>query len=211
MRGLYAIADTAFLRARGADVVDFTKRVLAARPAALQLRAKAETPRDALALLRALAPLARVARVPLFANDRPDLAILAGCDGVHVGQDDLGVAAVRRVGPRLRVGLSTHSEEELRSALAERPDYVALGPIFPTSSKDGTGAALGLAGLARLAALAREAGVPLVAIGGVDLAGARRVAEHVPAAAAIAALWPEAGLSGVEARARALHRALGGD
>jgi thiamine-phosphate pyrophosphorylase len=89
MRGLYAIVDTRTLRARAIDVVAFSRAVLAARPAALQLRAKSEPPRELLALLRVLSPLCREAGVPFVVNDRPELAALAGCDYAHLGQDDL--------------------------------------------------------------------------------------------------------------------------
>src|SRR5579883_2868346 len=101
MRGLYAIADLAALAARRIDPLAFADAVLAARPAALQLRAKEAPPRDTLALLRALAPRCHGAGVPLVANDRPDLAVLAGCDAVHVGQDDMPVDRVLRIAPGL--------------------------------------------------------------------------------------------------------------
>jgi thiamine-phosphate pyrophosphorylase len=113
--------------------------------------------------------------VPLVVNDRPDLAVLVGADFVHVGQDDLPVEAVRRFG--LPVGLSTHSAEELARAEA---DYVGVGPVFPTPTKEGR-PAVGLEYVRHAAAHAR---VPWFAVGGVDetnvaavvAAGARRIA-----------------------------------
>src|SRR5271165_3731181 len=116
MRGLYAIVDVAALDERGLDPVQFAEAILAARPAALQLRDKTGGARRTLAMLRGIAPLAARAGVPLFANDRPDLALLAGCDGVHVGQDDVPVALVRKVAPGLRVGLSTHDAAQVEAA-----------------------------------------------------------------------------------------------
>src|SRR6185503_17067968 len=95
-RGLYPIVDVAAVRARGLSVTDFSARVLEARPPLLQLRAKELGARETLELLSALVPLCRAAGTLLFANDRPDLAVLAGADGVHVGQSDLSVAEVRR-------------------------------------------------------------------------------------------------------------------
>src|SRR5580700_516266 len=135
MRGLYAIVDATALEAHGIEVIAFAEAVLSAPLAALQLRAKDVSARQALALLRELAPMCHRAGVPLVANDRPDLAVLAGCDMVHVGQEDMPIDRVRRIAPGLRVGVSTHTPEQLGAALAVRPDYVAFGPVFATSTK----------------------------------------------------------------------------
>ena len=113
--------------------------------------------------------------VPLVVNDRPDLAVLVGADFVHVGQDDLPVAAARRFG--LPVGLSTHSPEQLAAADA---DYVGVGPVFATPTKEGR-PGVGLDYVRHAAAHAR---VPWFAIGGIDeanvaavvAAGAERIA-----------------------------------
>jgi thiamine-phosphate pyrophosphorylase len=212
MRGLYAIVDTSALDRRGLDVVAFAEAVLDARPAALQLRDKASGARRTAELLRNIAPLAARAGVPLFANDRPDLALLTGCPGVHVGQDDVPVSLVRalaaRLGTSLVVGLSTHRQAELEAGVAEGPDYLALGPIFATASKDDAEPVLGLEGLRELAARARALGYtqPLLAIGGISLETAGAVGALVDLVAVIGALLPTA--SGpeafVEARARAV-------
>lgn len=210
MRGLYAIVDHGSLGALGVDVLAFARAVLAAGPAAVQLRAKALGAGQTLALLRALSPLCRDAGALLFANDRPDLALLAGCDGVHVGQTDLAVADVRAAFPGLKVGVSTHDARELEAALASRPDYLAFGPVFPTGSKENPDPVVGVDGLAR--ARAKAGAVPLVAIGGIDLERAPLVAEHADMGAVIGALLPRAGelLDAVTARARELHARLGG-
>lgn len=212
MRGLYAIVDTDSLARRGLAVVDVADALLAARPALLQLRAKSLGARDTLALLRALAGPCRDAGVPLFANDRPDLAVLAGCDGVHVGQSDLDVADVRAFAPGLRVGVSSHDDAELERAIAARPDYVAFGPVFATASKRDPDPVVGLGGLARAAQRVHAAGLPLVAIGGIELESAAAVAEHAELGAVIGALLPRAGeaLAELTRRARALHERLGG-
>jgi thiamine-phosphate pyrophosphorylase len=216
MRGLYAIADVATLDRRGLDPVRFAEAILAARPAALQLRDKMSGARRTLELLRALAPLASRAGVPLFANDRPDLGLLARCDGVHVGQDDVPVALVRTVAPGLRVGLSTHDAAQVEAALDERPDYLAIGPVFPTASKDRPSPIVGLAELAALAARVRAAqhGLPVVAIGGIALETARAVGAIADAVAVIGALLPEGSgpelYDAVSERARALQVAIVG-
>jgi thiamine-phosphate pyrophosphorylase len=217
MRGLYALIDLESLEKRGLDPLRFGESLIAAGPAALQVRDKAPGARRALDLLRALAPLARAAKVLLFANDRPDLALLAGCDGVHVGQEDLPVALVRELGPRLAVGLSTHDAAQLQAALAEALDYVAIGPIFATTSKDRPSPVVGLDGLAALAKRVRaeRPGLPIVAIGGIGLANAAAVGALADAAAVIQALLPEPGSTSpygeVTARARALHAAIRGE
>lgn len=210
MRGLYAIVDSDFLAAQRVPLLAFAEQVIAARPAAVQLRAKRASARDILAWLESLTGWCSRASVPLFANDRPDLAVLAGCDGVHVGQEDLSPSDVRRFAPRLRVGVSTHDEAELREAIVGRPDYVAYGPVFPTSSKERPEPVVGTAGLRRAAEACREAGVPLVAIGGIELARAPEIAELAAMAAVIRGLLPETGLGGVARRVEELHRALGG-
>jgi len=191
LRGFYPIVDLEVLAQRGLEPVAFATQVLSARPPLLQLRAKSAGARDTLALLRALLPLARRAGTLLFANDRPDLALLAGADGVHVGQRDLPVSDVRRLSPDLRVGVSTHAPDELEAALAVRPDYVAYGPVFTTTSKADPEPTVGLAGLAWAEARARAAGIPLVAIGGIDIARAREVAATASLVAVIGALVPE--------------------
>ena len=207
--GLYPILDVDSLHARNFSPIAFAERVLAARPALLQLRAKSSNARDTLALLRALAPICQAVGCTLFANDRPDLALLAGAPGVHVGQHDLPLAEVRRVGPSLAVGVSTHTLDELEAALAERPDYVAFGPVYATPSKSDHETPVGLDGLARAHERAQRAGVPLVAIGGLNLTRAPAVGAHAEAAAVIGALLPEGDeLDGVTARARALQEAL---
>jgi thiamine-phosphate pyrophosphorylase len=188
MRGLYPIVDLDTLAKRNLPPLPFAQAVLTARPPILQLRAKHQAPRVVLDLLSQLKPLCEASGTQLFANDRPDLALLAGADGVHVGQDDLRLEAVRRLPGKLRVGVSTHDLEQLKSALAERPDYVAFGPIFATSSKAGADPALGLEMLARAAELARAADVPLCVIGGLTLNVAPQLARHSLLAAVISDL-----------------------
>ena len=155
MTGLYPIVDLDALARAGLSPLAFAERVLLARPSLLQLRAKHASARDTLALLDALKPLCQRAGTLLFANDRADLALLAGADGVHVGQDDLPLAAVRRFAPSLKVGVSTHDFAQLERALLERPDYVAFGPVFETQSKLRPDTVVGLSGLSGAATRAR--------------------------------------------------------
>jgi thiamine-phosphate pyrophosphorylase len=175
----------------------------------LQLRAKHESTYYTLELLRALRPLCTEFGARLIANDRPDLAVLAGCDGVHIGQQDLPLPLVRLLAPGLLVGVSTHTLEQLAAALAEKPDYVAFGPVFGTASKERAEPSVGVTLLAQAHAAARSAGIPLVAIGGINLERAPEIAQHSELAAVIAALHPDRrSLEGVTEATRALHAAF---
>ena len=211
MKGLYAIVDTKLLAARGTDPLAYAKAVLEVRPAALQVRAKDVGAREILGLLRALGPMCRQLGVPLVANDRADLAALAGCECVHIGQEDLPYELVHRIAPQLGVGISTHSLEQLEKALAVKPRYVAYGPVFETASKMNADPVVGLEGLRQASRVARAAGVPLVAIGGITLARVHELVDIADACAVIGDLYlPGATLRDVTERARAIHLAMGG-
>jgi thiamine-phosphate pyrophosphorylase len=210
VRGLYAIVDCDFLAARSCEPLAFLERLVDAHPAAIQLRAKSAGARVTLDAARRMAALCRDASIPFFLNDRPDLALLSGSSGVHLGQSDLRLEDARRLSPDLLLGVSTHRHDELEQALAERPSYVAFGPVFATRSKRDPEPVVGLEALARAGARCREARVPLVAIGGIDEARAREVAGRADVGAVISALLPPGGLAQVTATARRLHALLGG-
>jgi thiamine-phosphate diphosphorylase len=109
----------------------------------------------------------------LIMNDRADLCLAAGFDGVHVGQDDLSPHAARRVvGARRMVGFSTHNLEQIRAADSSDCDYVAVGPVFATASKQNPDPVIGLTGLRAARAATKK---PLVAIGGITRANCRQV------------------------------------
>jgi thiamine-phosphate pyrophosphorylase len=114
----------------------------------------------------------------VIVNDRADIARLANADGVHVGQDDLGPVEVRRIlGDAAIVGLSTHSIDQLRAGLQLPVSYVAIGPVFPTPTKETGYRAVGTGIVSEAAAVLRDraADLPLVAIGGITLARAADV------------------------------------
>ena len=112
-------------------------------------------------------------RVKLIMNDRADLCLAADFDGVHVGQDDLSADSVRRIiGPNRWLGVSTHNPEQLAEADKTSADYLAIGPVFATSSKANPDPIVGLEGLRRARELTRK---PLVAIGGITRENARSV------------------------------------
>ena len=111
----------------------------------------------------------------LIMNDRADLCLAADFDGVHVGQDDLSPGAVRKIiGPDRWLGVSTHNPEQLSEADLTSADYLAIGPVFATSSKEKPDPVVGLDGVRRARALTRK---PLVAIGGITRANAASVIE----------------------------------
>lgn len=113
--------------------------------------------------------------VRLVMNDRADLCLAADFDGVHVGQEDLSPDSVRAIiGPERWLGVSTHNPEQLREADLAPADYLAIGPVFPTSSKDRPDPVVGLEGVRRARQLTRK---PLVAIGGITRANAASVIE----------------------------------
>jgi thiamine-phosphate pyrophosphorylase len=114
-------------------------------------------------------------KAKLIMNDRADLCLVAEFDGVHVGQDDLSPESVRRIiGPERWLGVSTHNPEQLREADLTSADYVAIGPVFSTSSKDRPDPVVGLEGVRQARQLTQKA---LVAIGGITRANAASVIE----------------------------------
>ena len=141
--------------------------------------------------------------VKLIMNDRADLALAADFDGVHVGQDDLSTKGVRKViGDALWLGVSTHNPEQVTEADQTPADYIAVGPVFATSSKSKPDPIIGLAGVRSARALTRK---PLVAIGGITRANCRSVIEAgADSVAVISDLLPEPGKS-----AEAFLRILG--
>jgi len=113
--------------------------------------------------------------ITLIMNDRADLCLAADFDGVHVGQQDLSPESVRKIiGPDRLLGASTHNPEQLRDADSTSADYLAIGPVFMTSSKENPDPVVGLEGVRRARALTRK---PLVAIGGITRANAASVIE----------------------------------
>jgi len=153
--------------------VSLVERLAAAGLPLLQLRAKGTSDRVRLALAREAVAAAHRGGALLIVNDRADVARMSGADGVHVGQDDVAPSDVRAVvGPDAIVGFSTHDVGQLERALREPIDYVAVGPVFATTSKSHPDPVVGLE-LVR-AARARTT-LPLVAIGGITRANARSV------------------------------------
>lgn len=175
MSPLYAIVDVDVCTRAGRAPDLVTLALLRTGISHLQIRAKHLGARDYLALVERVAPAARSAGVELLVNDRVDVAKSSGV-GVHLGQDDLSVRDARRLlGPAAVVGYSTHTLEQLDAALREPCSYVAMGPVYATSTKAAPDPVVGLDGVSRAAAKTRPAGMPLVAIGGITLSMAPAV------------------------------------
>jgi thiamine-phosphate pyrophosphorylase len=133
---------------------------------AVQIRDKSVTAQNLGLAVAECQPLARKYGAALIVNDRVDVALVCGADGVHVGQEDLPAAAARRLLPRPAVlGVSVSNLEEALQAARDGADYLGVGPVFATATKADAGAPLGLEALA---ALVRAAPLPVVAIGGID-------------------------------------------
>jgi thiamine-phosphate pyrophosphorylase len=152
------------------DLADFVAACIAGGVDVVQLREKDLEARALLARARLVGDVCRAHGVPFVLNDRPDLALEVGADGVHVGQDDAPVSLARRIlGPDAIVGLSTHGADDLAAAASEDVTYISAGPVEATPTKPGRpGTGLGYAGVAS----ARSA-VPVFVTGGVT-------PEHIP-------------------------------
>jgi thiamine-phosphate pyrophosphorylase len=142
----------------------------------IQYRAKRTNVREALAQARELRRL--LPGITLIMNDRADLCLAANFDGVHIGQEDLSPEGARRVvGTEGMIGLSTHDVTQMAEALTKPVDYLAIGPVFATSSKEHPSPVVGLATVSAVSRLRNDSGreLPLVAIGGITRANAEAV------------------------------------
>jgi len=194
---LYVIVDAEVLAARGILLADFARDLRATGVGLVQYRDKNGSPQEVLRGAAILREAMASSGCKLIMNDRADLAVLAGFDGVHVGQGDLSpkdakavlrgavpshryeqvqdsdpTSQNRDVGHPIIVGVSTHTDEQVRVAAQSCSDYVAIGPVFATGTKADAAPVVGLEGVRRAHALTAK---PLVAIGGITRANARSV------------------------------------
>ena len=188
--------------ARGVAVQDLALSCFRGGARVIQLRVKSGPSARFLDLASELIAAARTFDAAVIVNDRADIARMAGAAGVHVGQDDLPPDAVRAVFPEGVVGLSTHDRAQVDLALASAADYVAVGPIFATATKETGYSARGVA----LVAAAAARGKRVVAIGGIDLERAPQVLEA--GADSVAVIGDLFTGGDPEARVRAYLRAL---
>jgi thiamine-phosphate pyrophosphorylase len=176
---------------------------LAPGAAAVQLRAKGLSGRALYEAAAALVGVVRQFAAPLFVNDRIDVALAVGADGVHLPARGLPLKAARRVSGALVLGASTHSLAEAVMAARSGADYVTFGPVFPTASKAAFGPPVGVAALAEVV---QRVTVPVFALGGVDAASAPAC---LAVGARLACIGAVLGRDDAAAGARALAATLG--
>ena len=169
---LYAITDDALSLGRPVETV--AAAMLAAGVKIIQYREKRKKAREMLRECRLLRALTREAGACFIVNDHLDIALLIGADGIHVGQEDLPVSEIRRLaGKSLLIGVSTHSPAQAAQAAADGADYIGVGPLFATRTKEDVCAPVGLEYLERVAAVHGD--LPFVAIGGIKRHNIRQV------------------------------------
>lgn len=171
---LYLVTDAELCGERG--VVATVEAAIRGGVSAVQLRDKEASARELLQLAVALLNLLKNTSIPLLINDRLDVALAAGADGVHLGQSDLDVKAARSLGgPNFLIGLTVSRAEEIAAVHALPPgtvDYLGIGPVFLTSTKEN---ALDPLGLDKVAQLRQSTQLPCIGIGGITLANAKSV------------------------------------
>lgn len=170
---LYLVTDTGFCGPRG--VVETVRAAVKGGVSAVQVRAPGVTTRELYAMARAVREVLDGTGVPMIVNDRVDVALAVGAQGVHLGQGDLPVEDARRLGPDLLIGLSVSTPEQVAQACALPPgtvDHLGVGPVFATATKPEAATPLGVAGTAELVALST---LPCVAIGGIGTANAAEI------------------------------------
>lgn len=165
IKGLYAIIDNSIRP--DLSNIEIAKKVLAGGAQIIQLRGKGLSSRELLEQAREIGLLSRAAGAIFIVNDRADIALLSGADGVHLGQDDLPISEARKIlGKGKMIGISTHSLEQALKAEQEGADYIGFGPVFDTKTKADAEEAKGLQALREVK---QRVSIPVIAIGGINL------------------------------------------
>jgi thiamine-phosphate pyrophosphorylase len=172
---LYPLIDASMLQTHGIAVTTYAQSLKMAGVQLVQYRDKVSPPQEILRNAKAIAEVFAGTDCRLIMNDRADLAVLSGFGGVHVGQGDSSPEDARSVvGVKRWVGISTHTDAQVIAAHATKSDYIAIGPVFATSTKQNAEPVVGLEGVRRARALTSR---PLVAIGGITVENAASVIE----------------------------------
>ena len=198
----YVITDATLLPGRTHP--DIARAALEGGADAVQIRDKSSPAINLCRVVAEIQPQARKFGAVFLVNDRVDVAMVAGADGAHVGQDDLPAREARRLLPRPAIlGVSVSTVEEAKKAAKDGADYLGVGPVFATGTKPDAGEPVGID---RVAAIARAVAIPVVAIGGIGPDNVARIIEAGAAGAAVVSAV--SGAEDMAAAARALKRRI---
>jgi len=179
---LYVITDERFLNIF--NIFEAVERAILGGATVVQYRAKKKSSREMYEEALLVREATKLHQVPFIVNDRLDLALAVGADGVHVGQEDLPVDAIRQiVGDEFIVGLSTHNLEQVKEANREKlASYIGFGPVFPTTTKEKPDPVTGIESLCRAVEVSE---LPVVAIGGIFVDNVREICSCKPSGVAV--------------------------
>ncbi|MFC1858975.1 thiamine phosphate synthase [Thermodesulfobacteriota bacterium] len=201
---LYLVTDRRIAGDR--DIVDIVRAAIQGGATVVQMREKKATTNEMITLGRALSEITQAAGVPLIINDRIDVALAINADGVHVGPpDDMPASLARQIlGPNRILGVSAESPEIARQAARDGADYIGVGDVYGTGSKEDAGKPIGLTGLKSVIAASV---LPVVGIGGIDHSNAAGVIEA--GADGVALISAVVGSQNPEKAARELRQTIG--
>jgi len=169
---LYLVTDRGL--AKGRSLTDIVGQAVKGGVTCVQLREKNCSTREFIAQGKALRTVLHTTAVPLIINDRVDIALVVGAQGVHLGQKDMSILDARNLAPHLIIGVSVENVDQALKAQAQGADYIGISPVFLTPTKTDTAQALGLAGIT---AIRQAVTLPMVGIGGIDAHNAAQVVQ----------------------------------
>ncbi len=163
---LYVLLDKEIIDRNGLNIFSLAGKIASGGADLLQLRIKGNNDKNILSVAKKLEKIIHEQHKLLIINDRADIACLAGADGVHLGENDIGIKHARRIlGKNKIIGRTVHSKNEFNLASCEKPDYISIGTVFPTKLKPGL-KPLGIRGIKNLIRLSKN---PVFVIGGINL------------------------------------------
>lgn len=202
--GIYGILGEKF--SLGRTNVDVAQQMVDAGIDVLQYREKTKDKslKDIYRECREIRRITRDAGIPFIINDYADIALMVGADGIHQGQDDLPIKALRKIAPDMMLGCSTHSPAQAQKAIADGADYIGVGPIFTTQTKEDVCDAVGFEYLEHIA---KTHDIPFVAIGGIKLHNLKDVVSR--GARTICLVTEIIGAKNIEKRIKEIKQILG--
>jgi thiamine-phosphate pyrophosphorylase len=180
---VYVILDEKFLTQENTQ--ELVEAVIAGGATVIQYRAKKKSAKDIYNTALVIRSITKKHHIPFIVNDRPDIALAVGADGVHIGQKDLPPQVVRKlIGERAILGMSTHTLSEVAGATKLKElSYISFGPVFPTKTKENAGAPVGTEKLCKAVKLSS---LPVVVVGGINFENIHSVLTCSPAGVAVA-------------------------